>query len=421
MDELQRRFRRLDRVATPNLWNEAVGRAAQIELARRPMFNPRMLLLAAGLLTAALAGTMAVGGWLSRPTPLPEAVTYDNGMIAGLECDRLVGIDPVSLEARNLANVAGCEFGGWQRPAWSSDGSRLAYLAWPPREGEMELRVYEPASGESRPVGTCPSYCSGIDISPDGSLLAYGASLDDGPALVVTEVDSGESRSIELWAQPRNPRFSPDGSHVALSLVGGRSGIYLVDIRGWADGHIGAPTLLYGIIDAEELAWSPDGEWIAYRQWGGLGTADDQIPFNGQIGHSGIGIVVARADGSETRVLATGPVDTGPSSPTWSPDSSAVAYVTTPNEGAARERWMLELWTVAIDAGEPTRIYASGCCKEGFGTPDWSPDGEWIVFGLDMPAGPAESGLFLVRPDGSELRHLSDLILDPVWQGIPQD
>ena len=33
---------------------------------------------------------------------------------------------------------------------------------------------------------------------------------------------------------------------------------------------MGSPTLLYGIVEAADLAWSPDGEWIAYTQTGGL-------------------------------------------------------------------------------------------------------------------------------------------------------
>ena len=207
---------------------------------------------------------------------------------------------------------------------------------------------------------------------------------------------------------PRQPRFSPDGTHIALPLLGGRSGVYLVDVRGVEDGNVGSPTLLSGVIEADGVEWSPDGEWIAYSQSGGLGIADDQEPFNGQIGHSGVGIVVTRADGSESRVLATGSAVGGPSFPTWSADSASVAFVTTPNQGSATDPWMLELWTVTIDGGEPTRIYESGWGKDAFGVPDWSPDGEWIAFGVNMPDDPSRTGTFLVRPDGSGLRRASN-------------
>jgi len=64
MDELRGRFRRLDRVSAPDLWHEAVERAAQVEVAPRRTFNPGMALIAIALLLAALAGTIVVGAWL---------------------------------------------------------------------------------------------------------------------------------------------------------------------------------------------------------------------------------------------------------------------------------------------------------------------------------------------------------------------
>ena len=425
MDDLHGRFRRLDRVETPNLWNEAVGRAAELELAPRRAFTPSMGLIAVALLLAALGGTVAVGAWLNRSPSIPEIVTYDNGMIvATAECGRIVGIDPTSLETRELVG-ADCEGGPWaESPAWSSDGSRLAYLVTGEDQAAASVGIYEAATGEARQVATCPEgFCGPMDISPDGSLVAFIASASDGTPqqLAVLEVDSGEVHRLELQSVPRQPRFSPDGTHIALPLYGGRSGIYLVDVRGVKDGHIGSPTMLSGIVDADGVEWSPDGEWIAYSQSGGFGVTDDSEPFNGQIGHSGVGIVVARTDGSESRILATGPAETGPSFPTWSADSASVAFVTTPEQGSALSRWMLELWTVGIDGGEPTRIYASDWGKDMFGAPVWSPDGEWIAFGVNKPDDPSNTGTFLVRPDGSDVRRVSNEMLGPVWQPIPRD
>jgi Tol biopolymer transport system component len=384
-------------------------------------------LIAVALLLAALAGTIAVGAWFNQPAPVREIVTYENGMIVASQgCGQIVGIDPTSLEAREIGRLGSdCEEGPWAHsPVWSSDGTRLAYIVSASAQDPdvAGIWVYEAATGEARRLDLCrDESCSDIDISPTGSLISYLSWVSDGTLeLVVAEVDSGEIHRIDLASQPRTPRFSPDGSHIALPMIGGQSGIHIIDIRGLEDGNIGSPTLLSGIVDADAVAWSPDGEWIAYRQSGGLGIPD-QEPFNGQIGHSGVGIVVARVDGSETRVLATGGAVGGPGFPTWSADSASVAYVRTPTQTIAKDRWMLELWTVAIDGGEPTRIYESGWGNEGFGVPDWSPDGEWIAFGLHMPDDPAATGTFLVRPDGSDVRRASDVMLDPVWQPIPKD
>ena len=418
MDDLRGRFHRLDRITAPNLWNEAVGRAAELDMPSRRAFTPAMGLVAVALLLAALAGTIAVGAWLDRPPEIRATVTYDNGLIASVhECGRVVAVDPSSLAQRDLAAGSDCEFGAWSfPPAWSSDGSRLAWMS--ASEGPEALWVHEPGTGESRQLEPClGAGCGDMDISPDGSLVAYATNYGDGTAgLVVVDVASGESSDIELISMPRTPRFSPDGSQIAMSVLGGRSGIYLVDVGG--DGQLGDPTLLGGIIDADQLAWSPDGSWIAYRHYGRL-AGEGQTPLNGQVGPTGFGIVITRVDGSETRVLATGPADTGPQWPTWAPDSGSLAYATIKEDGPGE--WSLELWTVDIGDGGPTSVFQSGCCKEGFGAPSWSPDGEWIAFSLDMVDDPARTGTFLIRPDGSDLRRVSEEPLEPVWQPIPRD
>lgn len=421
MDDLRSRFRRLDRIEAPYLWNEALGRAADAELIRRPTFNPGMAMIAVSLLLAAMAGTVAVGAWLNRPSPVPEAVTYENGMIVGhMGCGRLVTVDPISLESRALVgDLDGCaQYDGlWARPAWSLDGKRLAYLAtggpW----------LYEPATGERRQLAECPD-CFEIDISPDGSLVASLELGGEGPSLSVFAVDSGERQRVALMGRSGRPVFSPDGTHIAIPVVGGRSGIYLVDVRGLADGALGTPTLLHGIVDAADLAWSPNGEWIAYTQSGRIGSppGDDRSAASGQTPASGTGIVIVRPDGTDARILATGPEGQGPSLPTWSPDSASIAYVTTPRS-AAPNRQRDVLWTVDVDGGQPARIYETDCCGD-YGLPwslAWSPDGEWIAFGVDVTDQSSESALLLLRPDGSDVRYATGRAMEPIWQPIPTD
>jgi len=446
MDELRGRFRRLDRVSAPDLWHEAVERAAQVEVAPRPTFNPGLALIAIALLLAALAGAIVVGGWLNRQLPAPKVVTYDNGMIVAYAgCGRLVTLDPISLEVGDLvAGSPGCTVGETAfRPAWSSDGSRLAYLVPTRRDsstapGVTGVWLYDATTGEARQLDECPGdRCEMVDISPDGSLIAYVDAYVDGsgdwPAsLVVVGVDSGETHSIHLAAPPGRggPVFSPDGSQIALPLVGGESGLYLVDVSGVKDGAMGSPTLLHGIVEAADLAWSPDGDWIAYTQTGNLGLERDV--WNGKntdqaVETEGTGIVVVSADGTESRVVATGPNGGNSAFPTWSADSASVAYlavsvanppISISNDPPVPSK--LTLWTVAIDGDEPTQIYESDCCYSGFAPPAWSPDGEWIALEVEVEDNAAESGVVLVRADGSEVRRMQGIPLEPVWQPIPE-
>src|SRR6186997_1654787 len=171
MDDLHRRFRRLDRVGTPDLWNAAVGRAAELELAPRRTFGPSLAMIAMALLLAALAGTVAVGALLNRELPAPETVRYDNGIIvAYADCGGLVALDPNTLEVRDLVAASpGCDrfFGAGAPPAWSRDGSRLAFIGPVEPDGQAGATLYDAATGETREVGHCVEWCEGVDISPD--------------------------------------------------------------------------------------------------------------------------------------------------------------------------------------------------------------------------------------------------------------
>ena len=103
MNDIQSRFRRLDRLDAPDLWNEAVGRAAEMEMAPRRTFTPGMALIAVALLLAAVAGTIAVGGLLNRQIPQPLNLEHDNGWLTMQgECGAVVGLDPTSFESQNL-------------------------------------------------------------------------------------------------------------------------------------------------------------------------------------------------------------------------------------------------------------------------------------------------------------------------------
>jgi dipeptidyl aminopeptidase/acylaminoacyl peptidase len=423
MDDLQRRFRRLDRIGTPDLWTEAVGRAAELELAPRWRFSPSLAMIAVALLMAALAGTVAVGALLNQKLPSPETATYENGMIVAYAgCGGLAALDANTLEVRDLVAASPpCDrfFDSVAWPAWSQDGSRLAFIGPAEPDGPPSATVYDLPTGEMRVLGQCVDWCEGMDISPDGSMVAYVADPDADPrSLVVVGVDSGGTYHIDLPSPTGRgaPAFSPDGRRIALTLLGGQSGVYLVDVRAMKDGAAGALTLLHGLVQADDLAWSPNGEWLAFAQTGGLGVDAHNRSEGGAISQGATGLVIVRPDGSERRILATGTEAYGPSSPTWSSDSASVAYLAPVRDSTGLDR--AALWTAAIDGGEPTRIYEPARF-DGLGRPAWSPDGEWIAVGVTVPERAA--GVVLVRPDGSDVRFAPGMPLEPAWQPIPAD
>jgi TolB protein len=67
-----------------------------------------------------------------------------------------------------------------------------------------------------------------------------------------------------------------------------------------------------------------------------------------------------------------------------------------------------------IFEGERTRLSPEAGVDDGL--PAWSPDGEWIAFGRKLPRTQNGRQLWLMRPDGSEARALTD---DPAVQHGP--
>jgi Tol biopolymer transport system component len=408
MDELHDRFRRLDRIATPDLWNEAVGRAAELDTTPRRGFNPMMAFVAASLLMAALVGTIAVGGWVNRPEADPLSVVYSNGMIAAVDsCGQVVAIDIDTSTVTDLvAAPADVECGevAANDMAWSSDGRWLAYST--SGVERPEVWVYDANRRASELLHSC-EYCTDLDISPDGSLVTYVDWSDGvGTELIVARTDGGTTHRVPFLGAPGEPAFSPDGKLIAIPLTGGTSGVHVLDVSSLAEAAIPTMSLLYGPVASRNVSWSPDGQWLAF----------DKIA-NGDSSE----IWAIRSNGTDARPLASGPgpAPAGPKNPAWSADSTTVAYISTPNDAQANA-WRFELWTATLD-GNADRIYRAECCLSNHAKPEWSPDGEWIAFGIESAEDASGSGLFLVRPDGSDLHRLTAFAQASAWQSLIEE
>lgn len=93
-------------------------------------------------------------------------------------------------------------------------------------------------------------------------------------------------------------------------------------------------------------------------------------------------------------------------SPTFSPDGTRLAFVSDLNG-------VPQLWTVATEGGWPNLVTALG---DPIGSVSWSPDGSWLAFSL-APGGGMNQQVYLVHPDGTGLRRLTDGGKENNWLG----
>ena len=85
------------------------------------------------------------------------------------------------------------------------------------------------------------------------------------------------------------------------------------------------------------------------------------------------------------------------SSPTFSPDGTRLAFV-------SDRTGVPQVWVAAVDGGAPLQVTKG---DDPVGRVLWSPDGAWLALSL-APGGGMNTQIYVVRPDGTGLRRLTD-------------
>jgi TolB protein len=305
---------------------------------------------------------------------VPFAVAPGGGDIQSL------AVGGGAVEAVNRVLDAGDGCGCLDFPAWSPDGSKIAYLhgtfpSQPVGQGyeaaHAALAVMN-ANGSGRQDLTAAADLSdpSFSWSPDGEKIAYHATNAPlGGAVAVVNADG--SGSLQL-GRGWDPAWSPDGSKIALARADGVS--CWISVMN-ADGT-NAHKLANGCPDHHGMAWSPDGTRIAFS---------DRT------------LGVMNADGTNLHQLGAAVGDEA----AWSPDSSKIAFARSSG-----------LWEIGADGSGLHQLTNDPTDEH----PSWSPDGKAIVFGSDRndPYAKAQEPypqlfpeLYLIAPDGSDLRPLS--------------
>ncbi len=84
-------------------------------------------------------------------------------------------------------------------------------------------------------------------------------------------------------------------------------------------------------------------------------------------------------------------------SPSFSPDGKTVAFISNLNG-------IPQVWTISATGGFPKLVTAF---DDPVGFVTWSPDGKWLAFNV-APGGGLNEQIYVSRPDGSELKRLTE-------------
>jgi Tol biopolymer transport system component len=235
--------------------------------------------------------------------------------------------------------------------------------------------------------------------SPDGTEIAFIRWYDPGTSLCVINVDGSGFRILvpdfDGWSQLA---WSPDGN--TLAYYGGRAEtIHLVDADGSNDRVLsGLPSVPKGEPPNWLPTWSPDSARIAF-------TSKD--------------VWTIRPDGSDLTRLTDLPEGEFAFDPSWSPDGSKILFSVggweTDAAGIGGAQTDGTLYTVDADGSNLTGITNDD--RSWWGA-DWSPDGRFIV---SMERRPGE-GVYVMAADGTNAHILADdLWGKPVWGAAPAE
>jgi Tol biopolymer transport system component len=192
----------------------------------------------------------------------------------------------VNADGSGLATEFGSETTNGRFPAWSPDGSTIAFLGGAFDSPELWF-IGADGSDPHMVVGcdpsvVCPTWSPPV-WSPDGSAIAFLGGTPDSPELWFIGADGSDPHMVigcdpsvvcPVWSAPT---WSPDGSHVAFAASGANGDeIYVVGPDG---SHLTRLSDVAGF--AATPSWSPDGTRIAFTDFEGSNTTLEVMDADG--------------------------------------------------------------------------------------------------------------------------------------------
>jgi TolB protein len=239
----------------------------------------------------------------------------------------------------------------WYQPAFSPDGTEIAYVYWTFNFSDIFVMTADGASARRLTKGQAGNVMDSDWAfrprwSPDGAQLAYDSDANSQfPVVWLMNKDGSARRQLMTtgygvdWADALS--WSPDGKRLAVSAGPAAPSvdpgqIYLMDAtKGTTEKLTDHPSGSY------DPAWGPDGDTIAY--------VARTLP--------GGELWIRSVDGSKQAHIGGLPYVRGP---VWSPDGTSLAVLAA--KGGVFQIWSMTVKPTAdsFDIGEPRQLTKDG-------------------------------------------------------------
>ena len=272
-----------------------------------------------------------------------------------------------------------------------------------------------------------------VQLSPDGTQLAWVADAKGKPAIYVAAADGAGARLLE----PTHPLADCSETDIAWNSdshelaylsdcaqgAKGQKDVYVADTRTSRSQRL---SHLHGV--AHALQWSSDGKALAFlyveggtRRASALAAAK---PAAGEVGVAGVEVqrvAWLSGDGGDVQLLT--PADRHVYEFALAPDDHALAYVGAPAPGD-NNWWIAKLYTQPTKAGADAHVVVDPAQADSplhalqIALPRWSPDGSRIAFigGLMSDEGSTGGDIYTVPAAGGQALDLTRAShVTPVW------
>lgn len=328
----------------------ATARPIFFARARPLQAEPHGMLIAAAVF--ALSAPLVSAADVHRIIRLESPAISPDGRRAALVIDRVVWSadrednDLVVVDLRSRARRTGVRAGkDLSDPAFSPDGSRLAYLAGDPQSDRTQIFEMPSGGGTAHQVTHWRSDVTSFAWRPDGRAFAFTAAEP-------RKRGRGTDRfrdSFIFTTEPLTARSRPQPQHLYVQTLGDERVTQLTS----GDESIG---------DGSPLSWSPDGREIAFT------LCPNAILNDESYSRAAIVNVASRT----TRFLTGRTM--WESNPRFSPDGKRIAYLYSDGDTQIAQT---QLYVTTPSGGTGAAISTS--LDRSIGDAVWSPDSTSLV------------------------------------------